>query len=111
MQTADEKGIQNAPLTCAICWKSKCFRKLSERNARFPHTFPQNLWKTFAFGLKRLFHRDWSFVPVGNDLVGAAQDRAGTRAISLPDKAFAFHHVKHVTPKVATKHIAQPKRG
>ena len=24
---------------------------------------------------------------------------------------FASHHVKHVTPKVATKHIAQPKRG
>lgn len=24
---------------------------------------------------------------------------------------FAKHHVKHVTPKVATKHIAQPKRG
>jgi len=33
-------------------------------------------------------------VPLGDHLVGAAQDGAWARTVSLSDQAFAFHHVE-----------------
>ena len=45
MQTAEQKEYEGLPLSCAICWKSRCFKTCHSRTGVFPNLFHMSCGK------------------------------------------------------------------